>query len=177
MSESKLVVGRECGKCSACCISLTIIDEKLKKDADLACPNLIVKGGCRIYQERPNVCKSWYCGWRFMEGLGPDWRPDRIKVVLRFDEGGGITFQPIGEPVKALTNKKVLKFMGAAMEGGIQLFISVPTKPGFCSAKAYVNDQLASAVQMHDLSELKNAMKKLIEYSSKIKTDPKPRLD
>ncbi|WP_134798197.1 YkgJ family cysteine cluster protein [Shigella flexneri] len=35
--------------------------------ADIPCQHLKHQGGCAIYDERPSVCRTWYCGWRILD--------------------------------------------------------------------------------------------------------------
>lgn len=61
--DDMLVKDRECGDCNICCTYLRIDELPVKKPQDVACSHLCEKG-CGIYETRPNVCRSWYCGWR-----------------------------------------------------------------------------------------------------------------
>jgi hypothetical protein len=74
--NSGLVANRECGECTACCVNLRIDEPGLQKKAGIPCPNMTPKGGCKIYSERPSVCRTWHCAWRYMSQLGEEWRPD-----------------------------------------------------------------------------------------------------
>lgn len=83
-----LVAGRACGDCRMCC-KLPDIPELAKpidtwcRHADLDRPD----GGCKIYNDRPAVCRSFACGW--LKGLGQERdRPDRL----------GVMWQPIQMP-------------------------------------------------------------------------------
>lgn len=173
--EDNLVPDRKCGKCTECCISLKIDDDELKKDAGCVCPHLIINKGCGIYSDRPDVCKNWHCGWRILDQLGPDFRPDRIKIIIRIDEHHGslaFTLQPIGPAIAALTQKKVLSFIGSTIESGLPLFISIPTTPGFCSCRMQINEILKDAISTHHFPTVRQAMKDVIISASKSKTDP-----
>ncbi len=164
-SESHLVPSRECGECTACCIVLFIDDENLKKPADQICSNLMEKGGCKIYCERPSVCQDWYCAWRFMAQLDENWRPDRSGILLRSDDNG-IIFQPIREPKDVLTNERVIELIGGGVAQGIPLSMSIPTRKGFRSYSMPLNEHLEAAVQSRNLVTIQDKMVELIEFSS-----------
>jgi hypothetical protein len=73
-----------CGECSMCCQHLLI--EALEKPAGVLCSHF--KGGCTIYEGRPNSCRGFHCGWLKSQRLapawrmGPEWRPDRAKFIM-----------------------------------------------------------------------------------------------
>jgi hypothetical protein len=46
------------------------------------------KGGCSIYNDRPDVCHNYKCFW--LGGLlGDEWQPTRSKIVVQSDESAG----------------------------------------------------------------------------------------
>jgi hypothetical protein len=71
---------RQCGPCTACCVELKIDTPELRKKARLPCPHLST-AGCGIYATRPPVCQQFLCGWRLLEDMGDDWRPDRSGIL------------------------------------------------------------------------------------------------
>ena len=76
---------RTCGECSQCCTSLEV--EALGLARDEPCPDLLACGGCSIYQERPNVCRSFQCLWLRDPGFLPDnYRPDKKGVIVWMGE-------------------------------------------------------------------------------------------
>ena len=47
--------------------------------------------GCRIYETRPEECRTFDCVWLTDARLGPEWKPDRAKFVLiTARDGNGI---------------------------------------------------------------------------------------
>jgi hypothetical protein len=40
--------------------------------------------GCRIYDARPQTCRQFFCGWLVSPTLGPEWKPERSKIILQF---------------------------------------------------------------------------------------------
>ncbi len=65
-----------------CCSALEIVE--LKKPAGPLCVNGGA-GGCRIYAERPGVCRDFECEWLTNRKLPPHLRPDRIGVLFMED--------------------------------------------------------------------------------------------
>ena len=70
-----------------CCTALEITE--LKKPAGPACTHCIASGGCRIYADRPQVCRDFECLWLTERGLSRRLRPDFIGTILMEDEDTG----------------------------------------------------------------------------------------
>lgn len=168
---SKLVPNRECGECTVCCINLRIEEENFKKQAGTPCPHLIEKKGCNIYPERPEVCRNWFCAWRYMPQLGEEWRPDKSYVLLRFKEDG-LILEPIEAPLDVLTSKKVIEIIGGGIENGISMYISVPTKEGYCNSILMLNGHLKSVISTGEGYKVQNALLEMIDYASRQDTEP-----
>jgi len=107
-----LIPGRECGGCTVCCKAPKINVPELKKLAAVLCEHCTEDVGCRIYETRPSVCKGWYCGWRRMQYLNNDWRPDRCGVLIDIvgGEGEGIPadFPQVGLKFDIVDSPRVL---------------------------------------------------------------------
>ncbi|HKD29844.1 MAG TPA: hypothetical protein VKC66_28525 [Xanthobacteraceae bacterium] len=90
---------RICGDCSLCC-KLAQVDE-LDKPAGVWCRHCAPgRGGCTIYETRPNVCRNWACSWIVDSRLGPEWYPLTSKMVLYIENSGdrlGVLVEP-GHP-------------------------------------------------------------------------------
>jgi len=71
---------KQCGTCSLCCKTMVI--PELKKPKDSWCPNFVRGSGCAIYHERPPSCRDFTCYWLLDPAMGPEWKPDRCKMVL-----------------------------------------------------------------------------------------------
>lgn len=80
--------GRSCGSCSQCCKTLSIDAPELKKPMDAWCRHCAPKGGCRVYSERPNVCKAFACGWLLNANIDEAWWPARSKIVIHYHRNG-----------------------------------------------------------------------------------------
>ena len=86
MEDPLIVSGRECGQCTLCCKVLPI--KELGKPHDQWCQHCDVGRGCRIYDQRPSVCRGFYCDYRTQALVGEHWFPARSKMVL-FSEPDG----------------------------------------------------------------------------------------
>jgi len=88
---------RNCGACTACCTSLTI--HALNKPAGVPCEHLTAQG-CGIYDQRPDECRVFDCGWKLYSSLlTPKLRPDRAGFL--------IYPQPVSNPTMLVLFKTV----------------------------------------------------------------------
>lgn len=173
--ENQLAPKRECGSCSACCISLHIDEPELQKHADVPCPNLSDQGGCGIYLTRPGVCREFQCLWLSMPQLGDEWRPDISKILIRKQpDGFGCILQPLDNPETVLTMPDVLSFVAVFIEAGGEVFISIPTRPGRTSTSLSLNAPISAAIESHDLHQAQQSMLAAIEAASSTVTDKVP---
>jgi len=85
--DIKIPKERECGDCQACCIAPYIDDPELKKGAFEDCRNLC-ETGCSIYQNRPQTCRAFECGW-LLGAMDDDWRPDKSGIMLTCNDPFG----------------------------------------------------------------------------------------
>lgn len=172
-----LVKDRKCGSCSVCCTSLRINVPNLKKDAGVPCVNLRPQGGCSIYEHRPSLCKTWYCGWRMLP-LEPSIRPDRCNVVIihrkaDYADFEYFTFTPtLKNETSALLREEVLQSICSLISRNIMVAISVPTKEWYCAYKNIINEAMHEAVESRSKVKVYEAMASLISLFSQQKTDP-----
>jgi hypothetical protein len=75
--------GRACGACTLCCKVFDI--PPLAKPAGRWCVHCKPGSGCGAYEARPQHCRSFHCLWMLQDWLGPEWKPDRAKMVLTID--------------------------------------------------------------------------------------------
>jgi hypothetical protein len=57
--------------------------KEIAKPSGAWCPHCRPGHGCAIYAERPDECRSFHCDWLAFEYLGPEWKPEKSKIVLR----------------------------------------------------------------------------------------------
>lgn len=69
-----------CGKCMMCC-KLPEIRE-IQSPADAMCRNCDPTVGCKIYKNRPDECRNYWCMWARMEHTGEELRPDKCHVIF-----------------------------------------------------------------------------------------------
>ena len=75
--------GRACGSCTLCCKVYDV--PVLGKPAGSWCPHCKPGRGCGIHETRPDHCRAFFCLWMTQTWLGPEWKPDRAKMVLTVD--------------------------------------------------------------------------------------------
>lgn len=170
----ELVPDRICGQCSACCVTLRIDEPPVQKPADIPCVHLGATGGCSIHATRPSICRTWFCGWRFMRNLGDEWRPDLSKVLIRLQRGAayGLVLQPLADPFDVLMSEPVMGLVAGCISGKVEISISVPTRPGFNSALLGLNGPLAQAVATGSLQGLRSKMNEVIRHAQRLETAP-----
>jgi hypothetical protein len=78
---SKIVPGRSCGSCTQCC-KISPLPE-VASPRSVYCKHCIPQRGCSIYASRPSLCREFFCNWLLLDELGPEWQPERSKLVLQ----------------------------------------------------------------------------------------------
>lgn len=71
---------RSCGSCSACCELVGV--SEIGKPPGVRCAEQHHAGGCQIYDDRPESCRSYRCVWHYGAGLEESDRPDILGVML-----------------------------------------------------------------------------------------------
>lgn len=80
--------GKSCGQCSLCC-KLPYIEAPLQKPMGLWCRHCRPgKGGCSIYDTRPEPCRNFLCLWLAFDSFDDRWKPTTAKLYV-FTEMGG----------------------------------------------------------------------------------------
>jgi hypothetical protein len=80
-AQTSVVPGRSCGTCTLCCKLFDIPD--VPKAAGKWCHHCTPGKGCSIYDSRPETCRKFLCGWMVSPGLGPEWKPERCKLIMQ----------------------------------------------------------------------------------------------
>jgi hypothetical protein len=65
-----------------CCKAPPI--KALNKPAGKWCHHAVPGRGCGIYADRPAVCSAFFCEWMRNPSLGPEWKPDKAKLVVSY---------------------------------------------------------------------------------------------
>src|SRR5690349_6980573 len=66
-----------------CCKVYSI--RELNKRAGRRCVHVEHGRGCKIYEDRPDTCRAFYCMWRVDRTLGPEWKPETVRFVVALD--------------------------------------------------------------------------------------------
>lgn len=174
MDNKLLVKNRECGKCEACCVELTIQDPELLKLPGVKCHNLSRNGGCKIYQNRPKSCSDWYCMWRFMPNLSEDWRPDLKGVMIKrlthgipkgFEGKIALNFEIIGKK-SVIHDMEFIEVLGGYVVNGFPCFISIG-KPRRQSSLVFLNNKILPLIESRNLEGLKAVLSEALKHSAK----------
>lgn len=85
-AAAERVPGRECGACTLCCKVFRIVE--VDSPPGRWCRHCAPGRGCTIHDTRPQVCRGFFCQWFYQPGLGPEWKPDKSKMVLNLELDG-----------------------------------------------------------------------------------------
>ena len=75
--------GRACGTCTLFCKVYDV--PSLQKPMGQWCGHCRPGRGCGIHETRPEHCRSFHCLWMMSPWMGPEWKPERSKMVLTLD--------------------------------------------------------------------------------------------
>ena len=91
-APTKPLVGRSCAGCTLCCKVMGV--PEINKERGEWCIHCERGSGCRIYASRPTACRTFLCGWLTNPRFGPEWKPDRSRIVINVNrQGNGLEFQ------------------------------------------------------------------------------------
>jgi uncharacterized protein len=130
------IPGKNCGPCMMCCTVLEI--PEFNKPAGPACSNCLSGGGCKIYLERPQLCRDFECNWIIDRKLPPNMRPDLIGTILMEDDETG-EYRAVCAPEKPLAwrNPRVFKHLVAIAKSGR----TVVAKAGLTSWRVFASGE------------------------------------
>ena len=117
---------KSCGECSLCCKLLGVA--AIAKTAGAWCGHFRRGGGCGIYADRPDACRTFQCLWTTSAGLDERWRPDRARLVL-FTEQDGRRLTVVADPADPLAWRREpyysrLKTMSQRAADGYELLVT-----------------------------------------------------
>lgn len=167
-----LVANRECGQCTVCCKVTAIDHPDLQKMPGTTCPNC-KSGGCRIYDTRPEPCRGFFCGWRYLPDLGKDWRPDKNGILIRF-ETAPRGFQPMafqflmfggGDVVRPALIDYMMQLIGRRFA----VFLAMRGPEGFSDVKVLLNEYVAEIVAKRDRNAFVKFVREAIDAMSQNK--------
>lgn len=168
--------GRNCGECTACCSDLLIDTPELQKQNAVLCTHCTKSGGCSIYDDRPEVCRNWYCLWRQLPNLDDAWRPDRIGLMGHtYGASDGysqtIKWNVIGPP-GMLKSKRVLSVFATFVQMGVGVYISAGAPAGYAGGKTLINGLLSPSVRSGDFKAAKEAIWKAYRLAKAVPRVP-----
>jgi len=167
------VPNRECGGCNACCRYPAIDAPQLQKAPNVLCQHW--NNGCGIYEDRPEVCRAFYCGWRLMPNLNDAWRPDRSNIFLRpiqADDGTpGMDINLIG-PVTANKKYELMLYVGELVSSQIPTFVVIPGPPGHGAAKVLLNNRMKAALETRVYETVLTAFEDAVRAAQAFETQP-----
>jgi len=117
---------RQCGTCTLCCKVMGI--GALNKPAGQWCQHCTPGKGCTIYDERPEECRTFSCDWLRNEALGPEWQPEKSKIVMTSTDGKIIAYVDPSSPTqwrKSPFFERLTALMQAALPDGILVYVAV----------------------------------------------------
>lgn len=155
---NNLVASRTCGDCTVCCKVLKIDAPDLRKASGVTCTFLRKGQGCSKYADRPDVCRTWYCGWRRFEWMDTLARPDRCGILVRLVDDGippnysggfGVAFEVLRTQV-AFRSAGIVEAISTVIDDNIAAFLIVPGPPGFAATRVFLNDHLRGPIGQRD---------------------------
>ena len=156
------ISGRSCESCTACCSFAPIRTPELQKPANTLCRHCVEGSGCGVYDARPAVCRNFYCGWFFLDELGPEWHPSLSGVVIRSESFNNDTITILVLELTAfLVSEEFAGMVGGWIDAGIGVEFERVGPPGHLPAKMRMNELLEEAIAARDLRE----MQKLFAWS------------
>ena len=133
---------RQCGACKLCCILPEI--PSMGKPVDTWCAHADPTNdacGCKGYENRPDGCRSFSCGW--LDGMGDlEDRPDQLGVMMQpvthLDLGPCLAF--VEAKPGALQSPKVQQYLAQALrQAPGRIFLREYQNPHFATTQLTVN--------------------------------------
>lgn len=111
----------QCNGCTLCCYLLDV--PEINKPAETECKDCAVNVGCKIWKNRPQVCRDFECAYVQMKKVSPKLRPDNCKVI--FEKISDRIFYGTQDPRFAAT-EVAKKQVAAFINQGFSVIIVVP---------------------------------------------------
>lgn len=170
----ELIANRECGKCTICCKVLTIDDPELQKLPGVMCPNCKTGSGCKIYETRPDPCRGFFCGWRYLPDIDDKWRPDKSGIMIRFQNAVPAGYPPMGFQFLVFGRTDVISpvfinYVTSLVSRRFAVFLAMRGPDGFSDVSVFMNDHLAPAVASRDRNAFVKVLRNALEAMSKNK--------
>jgi hypothetical protein len=164
-----LVPGRECGECGKCCEVLGIDTKQIHKSAGLTCQHYKAGCGCMIYENRPDVCRTFHCGWRMLAQLDDSWRPDRSDILINFQTEkipAAYTVRPGIEFLllrpEAMDRGDFAPAVASIVAAGVPFFLALSGPKAHQPVNVFLNDFLREAVASNDMNLVMEGLRKAL---------------
>lgn len=145
VAEDNAPPARECGACQVCCSVTTIDLPEIQKVSGSPCRHSL-GGTCAIYDSRPGVCRSFYCGWRLSRDFPDDWRPDLSGIFTVLEDNPVPQFQPIavaiylvGDPLETVRKPDFIDFVVKNIRRRVALYLVLPAGRGMLAPRLPLN--------------------------------------
>jgi hypothetical protein len=165
-----MVPGRECGSCKICCTIPAIDKPEIQKKAGAACRNCIPEG-CAIYEARPDVCQEYFCGWRRLDMIDPDWRPDLCGVLVELDldvpptssANFGLVLILVGNPLRTVREPRFVDFVARCVAGNMMVSLGLMGPVGHQSAQTRLNNNAMFEASHRSRADVKAQLEKVLK--------------
>jgi len=100
----------------------------LNKPSGQWCPHCRPGKGCGIYENRPGECRAFHCDWLLIESLGPEWKPEKSKIVMTSTGGKIIAYVDPSSPTawrKSPFIERLTALMKSALPDGVLVYVAV----------------------------------------------------
>jgi hypothetical protein len=163
VKDSFVVPDRECGTCTSCCRDLAIIEDGMKKLPGVNCEHCDMAAGlCRIYESRPNVCRTFDCAWRSLPYMDESWRPDRSGVLMTLEHNeepdgsmqSKVTLIVVGDQA-VLATDRFASMVAGFIESGTSTCLVLQGAPGTFGYSYILDEQLARPIAERNLGAVK----------------------
>jgi hypothetical protein len=161
-----LVPGRQCGDCKICCVLPPIDEPEMQKQTNATCRHRLA-GGCDIYETRPSVCRTYFCGWRQLAFLDEDWRPDISGVLIESGTQATVGAQSlvltlVANPLKTVREPRFQDFIRKAIEQNRSIFLCLPGRRGQAKAALALNTPEMRSAAAQSRAEVKLALENIV---------------
>lgn len=166
MGARELVAGRDCGACTACCITPSIDNAEIQKISGVRCRHCVANA-CDIYDTRPKVCRAFHCAWRYLPALGENWRPDRSGVLGAYDDArdaDALTLTLTGNPLMTVRASWFLDFVRESARRGQILYLALPGPPGFLPGRILLNGPPLREAAMRSAGKVKEHLERALAF-------------
>lgn len=119
-----------CGSCRMCCKILGV--ETIKKPCGTMCQHADKKVGCRIYESRPEECRTFSCMWVSRNDAGveldPELEPTKCRAVIYMTQDQEIVIALDAWRTPDWTSGAIGRFLAIASDK-VTCFVTINGEP------------------------------------------------